>query len=207
MLKGPQIPQVSCDSGVLIKTPSDVSNISLNGVGVILFGCDTEPGAIYELIYFEEQSEGKRFEWKKLPQRLIYLVKNQFYPMAMFVSDDNSDCKKITYRPLYSPTTTTHSTTTSGGNLSIYLGISIPTGVILFIFVPILVIIIVKKRRKSHQILESVMKNIFDHRLHNQKLDEISQKVFDDEIFMLAKIDIDQITKGRQIGRLIRWTP
>ena len=207
MLKGPQIPQLSCDSGGLIKTPSDVSNISLNGVGVILFGCDTEPGALYELVYFEEESEGKHFEWKKLPQTLTYPVKNLFYPMAIFVSDDNVECKKITSHPLYTTTTTTHSTTTSGGNLSIYLGISIPTGVILFIFVPILVIIIVKKRRKSHQILESVMKNIFDHRLHNQKLDEISQKMFDDEIFMLAKIDIDQITKGRQIGRLIRWTP
>ena len=123
--------------------------------------------------------------------------------MAMFVSDDNSDCKKITYRPLYSPTTTPTTypiTTTPVGDLSIYLGISIPTGVIIFIFIPILVIIIAKKRKKSHQILKSVMKNIFDHRLHNQKLDEQSLKMFDDEIFMLAKIDIDQITKGRQIG-------
>ena len=121
-----------------------------------------------------------------MPQKLKYSVRNTFYPPALLIPEEMTSCKTI------------NTTKTSPKLYILILEIGIPAGVISAVLVTIYVVY--KKRRKQFN-EELILQNIFDLR-SNQKIDHQSQKLFDDEISMIKKININQISKGNQIGNL-----
>ena len=85
------------------------------------------------------------------------------------------------------------------GYLKFYLGIGIPVISVIFVIFVAIVYIVYRKRKQFNEAL--VLQNIADMR-NNQKLANLSQKMFDYEISILKKININQITKGNQIGNI-----
>ena len=158
-------------------------SISPNGQGVLLFGCDKESDSIYELVVVQFGT----FIWKPIPQKFKYYW-NIYYSTAILIPEEMTTCR----------------TETLANNMMIYylftsLGISISAGVISSVLIFILCHVCNNRRKKFRE--EFVWNNIFNLRNNPiSKFDTFSQKMFDDEIAMLTKIDIDQITKGNQIG-------
>ena len=157
------------------------------GKGVILFGCNDEPKAIYELVY-NATLGNFNFSWQKLPQKLKYSTQSTLHPPvpAILIPEDMTTCKiseEIMIQKFY---------------LEI---IGIPVVVLSVFLLSMYTIYYVVYQKKRNFNEESVLQNIFEVR-SNKNLDIMSQKNFENEKSNLITFNINQIIKGNQIGNI-----